>query len=246
MVMSKDVMLHILGQLGSDGATFQSIEYHGEGVHRFSIDSRMTLTNMAVEAGAMSALIPPDSQVEQYVKPRTHRPYTPVFPDDDAEYKQTLSIDVAKLTPQIAKPPLPTEVVPVSKVAGTKIDQALLGSCTNGRLEDLRIAAQIMKGKTVAKGVRFIVNPASQEIHYQALEEGIIQTLVKTGATIGPATCGACFGGHCGILAPGETCISTTNRNFPGRMGSPEAAIYLSSPATVAASAITGKITDPR
>ncbi|MDO8056626.1 MAG: aconitase family protein, partial [Candidatus Hermodarchaeota archaeon] len=147
--------------------------------------------------------------------------------------------------PQVATPSLPTNTVPVTEVAGTLIDQAFLGSCTNGRLEDLNIAAQLMKGKHVAEGVRFIVNPASRTIYRMALDTGIIGTLVNAGATIGPATCGACFGGHCGVLAPGEVCISTSNRNFPGRMGSPEAKIYLASPATVAASALTGTITSP-
>ncbi|MFX0168388.1 MAG: 3-isopropylmalate dehydratase large subunit [Candidatus Hodarchaeota archaeon] len=245
MVMGKDIVLSILAQLGVEGATFQSIEYHGEGLKQLSLDAWMTLTNMAVEAGAMAALIPPDSRVLDFVKARTRLPFSPVYPDEKTSYHDSYQVDLATLVPQVATPSLPTNAVPVTEVAGIPIDQAFLGSCTNGRLEDLRIAAQIVKGKQVAPSVRFIVNPASRIIYQTALEEGIIGTLVRAGATIGPATCGACFGGHCGVLAAGEVCISTTNRNFPGRMGSPEAQIYLASPATVAASAIKGKITTP-
>jgi len=245
-VMGKDIILYTLGKLGVEGATFQVLEYHGETLFQLSLDAWMTLTNMAVEAGAMAALIPPDNRVIEYVKDHTMKPFTPIYPDKNANYHETLEIDVSQLTPQIAKPSLPTQAVPVLEVAGIPIDQAYLGSCTNGRLEDLQIAAQIIGRNTVADGVRFIVNPASRKVYHAALEDGTIGTLVKAGATIGPATCGACFGGHCGLLAPGEVCISTTNRNFPGRMGSPDAQIYLASPATVAASAITGKITDPR
>ncbi|MFX1563650.1 MAG: aconitase family protein, partial [Promethearchaeota archaeon] len=245
-VMGKDIILHLLGQLGAGGAAYHSIEFHGDGVSRLSIDARMTLTNMATEAGAKTALIPPDAKVEKYVKERTNAPYVPAIPDSDASYAQTYQIDAGDLTPQIAIPPLPTQVVPVTDVEGTAIDQAFLGSCTNGRLEDLRVAAQIVKGKMIAKGVRFLVIPASRNIFQSALKEGLIDILVKAGATIAPSTCGPCFGGHCGLLAPGEVCISTSNRNFKGRMGSPDADIYLASPATVAASTLTGHITDPR
>jgi 3-isopropylmalate/(R)-2-methylmalate dehydratase large subunit len=244
-VMGKDIALSILRKLGVEGATFQSIEYHGDGLEHLNLDAWMTLTNMAVEAGAMAALIPPDQRVLEYVKARTTKSVSPVYPDAEAVYHDMLEVDVAAIVPQVATPSLPSNAVPVTEVAGTPIDQAFLGSCTNGRLEDLSIAAQILKGKQVADGVRFIVNPASRTIYHMALEKGIISTLVKAGATIGPATCGACFGGHCGVLAPGEVCISTTNRNFPGRMGSPDASIYLASPATVAASALTGTITNP-
>jgi 3-isopropylmalate/(R)-2-methylmalate dehydratase large subunit len=245
-IMSKDLVLYTLGKLGVEGATFQAIEYHGNVLSKLSLDAWMTLTNMSVEAGAMAALIPPDKRVLDYVKNRTDQKFEPIYPDEKADYHSTLEIDVSKLPPQVATPSLPTQAVPVSEVAGTPIDQAYLGSCTNGRLEDLQIAAKIVAGKEVADGVRFIVNPASRKVYQAALEEGSIGHLVKAGATIGPATCGACFGGHCGILGPSEVCISTTNRNFPGRMGSPEAQIYLASPATVVASALTGKITDPR
>ncbi|MFX1299603.1 MAG: 3-isopropylmalate dehydratase large subunit [Promethearchaeota archaeon] len=245
-VMGKDIILNILYRLGVEGASFQAIEYDGETLKQLSLDAWMTLTNMAVEVGAMAALIPPDKRVLEYVKQRSQQSFTPVYPDENAAYHQTHELDVSKLVPQVAKPSLPSNAVPVTEVEGIHIDQALLGSCTNGRLEDLRVAAQIVKDKQVSKDVRFIVNPASRRIYLTALEEGTIGTLVKAGATIGPATCGACFGGHCGLLASGEICISTSNRNFPGRMGSADSHIYLASPATVAASAITGKITDPR
>ena len=244
-VMGKDIALSILGTLGVEGATFQSIEYHGDGLKQISLDAWMTITNMAVEAGAMAAMMPPDTRVLEFVKARTTQTVAPVYPDAKATYQDVLDVDVGAIVPQVATPSLPTNTVPVTEVAGTPIDQAFLGSCTNGRLEDLDIAAQLMKGKQVAKNVRFIVNPASRVIYRMALDKGIIGTLVNAGATIGPATCGACFGGHCGVLAPGETCISTSNRNFPGRMGSPDARIYLASPATVAASALTGTITSP-
>ncbi len=244
-VMGKDIILYTLGQLGVEGATFQALEYHGKTLAQLSLDAWMTLTNMAVETGAMAALIPPDNRIIKYIKTLTQKDFTPVYPDKSAKYNQTLDFDISNLTPQIATPSLPTQAVPVSEVAGKPIDQAYLGSCTNGRFEDLQIAAQILVGKQVAEGVRLIVNPASRRVYHSALEAGIIGTLAKAGATIGPATCGACFGGHCGLLAPGEVCISTSNRNFPGRMGSADAQIYLASPATVAASAISGKITDP-
>lgn len=246
MVMGKDIILHTLGELGVEGATFQALEYHGETLAKLSLDAWLTLTNMAIEVGAMAALIPPDERIIEYVKTRSNHKFKPVYPDAKANYDQTFEFNVSRLPPQVATPSLPTQSVPVTEVAGTPIDQAYLGSCTNGRLEDLQIAAKIIDGKRVDEGVRFIVNPASRQVYHAALEDGTIGTLVKAGATIGPATCGACFGGHCGLLAPGEVCISSTNRNFPGRMGSAEAQIYLASPATVAASAITGTITDPR
>jgi 3-isopropylmalate/(R)-2-methylmalate dehydratase large subunit len=246
MVMSKDIILSVLSQLGGGGGEYRSIEFLGEDVYRLSLDARMTLTNMAAECGAKAALIPPDAQVEEYVRTRTDVPFSSVKPDPDATYAQTLRVDLAKLAPQVALPPLPTKVVPIAMAVGTRIDQAFLGSCTNGRLEDLRVAAAIVKGRNAAPGVRFLVIPASREVYRNAVQEGLIMTLLDAGATIGPPTCGPCFGGHCGVLGPHEVCISTTNRNFRGRMGSPDAQVYLASPATVAASALTGHITDPR
>ncbi len=245
-VMSKDAILYLIAQLGPGGASYKSIEFCGDGIDGLSIDSRMTMTNMTIEAGAKAALIPPDDIVIQFVKTRTKNAFKPVYPEKNATYSDELEIDVSKLEPQIALPPLPTQVKPVREVAGKVIDQAFLGSCTNGRMEDLRIAAQLLKQKGIAPNVRFIVIPASREIYQSAIQEGLIEIFLKAGATIGSPSCGPCFGGHCGILAPGEVCISTTNRNFQGRMGSPQAEIYLASPATVAASALTGYITDPR
>ena len=245
-VMGKDIILHILGELGAGGAAYKALEFQGKGVQRLSLDARMTITNMGVEADAKAALIPADEKVKAYVRARTKISFKPVKPDPDASYIRTLQYDVSRLAPQIATPSLPTQVVPVSEVEGTPIDQAFLGSCTNGRLEDMRMAAQIIEGKHVAKSVRFLIVPASRIIYQEALREGLLETLLAAGAVIGPPTCGPCFGGHCGLLAGGEVCISTSNRNFRGRMGSPDAEIYLASPATVTASAITGKITDPR
>jgi len=245
-VMGKDIILHLLGQLGPGGASYQAMEFHGDTVGHLSLDARMTLTNMAAEAGAKAALIPPDNKTEEYVHSRTNIPFTPVRPDPQASYTQTLRLDVSHLEPQIALPHQPTKVAPVSEAQGTPIDQAFLGSCTNGRLEDLRIAAQIVKGRHVHPYTRFIVIPASRQVYQQALQEGLIKILADAGAIVGPPTCGPCFGGHLGLLAPGEVCISTSNRNFRGRMGSSKAEIYLASPATVAASALAGHITDPR
>jgi 3-isopropylmalate/(R)-2-methylmalate dehydratase large subunit len=245
-VTSKDAILNLIAQLGAGGANYKSIEFLGNGIDGLGIDSRMTMTNMAVEAGAKAALIPPDEKTIQFVKTRTNKTFKPIYPEKDANYSDELEIDISKLEPQIALPPLPTQAKPVREVAGKEIDQAFLGSCTNGRLEDLRLAAQHLNQKNIAPNVRFIVIPASREIYQRALQEGLIEIFIKAGATIGSPSCGPCFGGHCGLLAPGEICISTTNRNFQGRMGSPQSEIYLASPATVAASAITGYITDPR
>ncbi|MFX1474302.1 MAG: 3-isopropylmalate dehydratase large subunit [Promethearchaeota archaeon] len=245
-VMGKDVILHILGELGADGASYKVLEFQGDGVERLSLDSRMTITNMGVEADAKAAIMHVDQKAEAYIRARTRIPFNIVKPDPDASYVQTLRYDISKLVPQVATPSLPTQVVPVSEVEGTPIDQAFLGSCTNGRLEDIRMAAKIIEGKQVAKYVRFLVIPASRIIYQEALREGLLSTLLTAGAVIGSPTCGPCFGGHCGLLADGEVCISTSNRNFLGRMGSSGSEIYLASPTTVAASAITGKITDPR
>jgi len=206
----------------------------------------MVLCNMAIEMGAKNGVCLPDDKTFTFLDGRAVNDYTPVFPDADAEYERVLEFDASKLVPQVAKPHTVDNVVSVEDVAGTKIDQALLGTCTNGRLEDLRLAAKILDGKTLAEGVRMLVLPASQEVLEGALKEGLIEPLVKAGAMLLNPGCGPCLGAHQGVLAPGEVCISTANRNFKGRMGSPDAEIYLASPATVAASAITGVITDPR
>ncbi|RLI29667.1 3-isopropylmalate dehydratase large subunit [Candidatus Bathyarchaeota archaeon] len=242
----KDVILHIIGKVGEDGANYRSVEFTGEAISALSMDSRMTISNMAVEMGAKAGLMEVDEKTLEFLRQVGVGGAKPVKSDPEASYVETLEVDVGGLEPQVAAPPSPANVKPVSELSSVEVDQAFLGSCTNGRLEDLRIAARILKGRKVASRVRFIVIPASRRIYEQALEEGLIQTLVKAGAVVGPPTCGPCLGGHLGVLAEDEVCISTTNRNFTGRMGSPKAEIYLASAATVAASALTGRITDPR
>jgi len=201
---------------------------------------------MAVEMGAKAGIIEPDQKTLDYVKSRTDKPFKPVKSDPEAKYEQVVDLDVSNLEPQVAVPHSVDNVKPVSEVEDVEVDQGFIGSCTNGRLEDLQSAAQILKGKKIARGVRLIVIPASQEIYLNALNEGLMKTFMDAGATIGNPNCGPCLGGHMGILAEGEACISSSNRNFVGRMGSIKSFVYLASPATVAASAITGKITDPR
>ncbi len=248
-LMSKDLILRLIADLGNDGANYRSIEFHGETVERMSVESRVTMCNMAIEAGAKSGLMTPNNAAREWVRSRAEGDVgVEVLPDRDAEYVDTLHYDLESigLEPYVAAPPSPASGRPVSEFEGIKIDQAFLGSCTNGRLEDLRIAARMMRGKRVHPGARMIVTPASREVYMNALREGIIQTLMEAGAIVTNSTCGACVGGHLGVLGEGEVCISSTNRNFPGRMGHREAQIYLASPATVAASAVRGEITDPR
>ena len=246
-IMSKDLMLLILKRLGVSGALFKSLQYTGSTIKEMSIASRMVLTNMAIESGATNGIIEPDQKLLDYLKDRTDQPFGVVQSDQDAEYAETLQFHADDVKePMVAVPPKPSNAVGVTEVEGTKIDQAFIGSCTNGRLEDLRIAATILKGRKVDELTRVIVIPASQEILKAALEEGLITTFVEAGAVIGPPTCGPCMEAHMGILGPGEVCISTANRNFQGRVGDVTAKIYLASPATVAASALKGKIGDPR
>jgi len=244
-VTPKDLILYIIGKIGASGATYKAVEFTGPTISRISVSGRMTLCNMAVEMGAKTGLINPDEVTLDYVKNRARRPFKPLKSDPDAEYEKTLEVDVDRLEPQIACPHSVDNVKPVKSVEGIEINQAFLGSCTNGRLEDLEAAARILKGKRISRNVRMIVTPASQEIYLQALKSGLLEIFVKAGALVSNPTCGACFGGHMGLLAPGEVCISSSNRNFVGRMGSPEAEIYLASPVTVAASALAGKIVDP-
>ena len=245
-VTSKDLVLKIIGDLGADGALYRSVEFTGEAVSAMSLASRLVLSNMSVEMGAKNGYCAPDEKTFAFLEERAVAPYTAVYPDPDAEYERVLSYDAGSLIPQVAKPHTVDHVVPVTEVEGTKIHQALLGTCTNGRLEDLRLAAQIMKGKTLAVGVRMLVLPASQEVLLAALREGLYDTFVAAGALVLNPGCGPCLGAHQGVLAAGEVCVSTANRNFKGRMGSAEAQTYLASPATVAASAIAGEIVDPR
>src|SRR3989338_1176963 len=245
-VYSKDIILKIITDIGVDGALYKAMEFTGETIKDLSIEARMTITNMAIEAGAKSGIIEADKKVIEYVKKRTNKKFEIISSDKDAIYIETRRYDISKLEPIVAIPDLPGNGKPISQVKNIKIDQAWLGSCTNGRIEDLRIAAEIMKGNKIAKGTRMIVVPATTEIWKQANKEGLLDVFMEFGATVSAPTCGACLGGHMGILAEGEKCISSTNRNFTGRMGHPESEVYLASPATVAASAIEGKIADPR
>jgi len=245
-VTPKDLILSVTGVIRADGANYKALEFTGPTVGDISVDGRLTMCNMAVEMGAKTGIVPPDGKTLDYVKERTDEPFKPLKSDPDAEYEETVEIDVAKLEPQVACPPNVDNVKPVSEVGRVRIDQAFLGSCTNGRLEDLRVAAEILKGRRVESGVRLIVAPASQDIFLQAAREGLLETFVEAGALVCNPNCGPCLGGHMGLLAPGEVCVSSSNRNFVGRMGSPEAHVYLASPATVAASAVAGRLTDPR
>jgi methanogen homoaconitase large subunit len=240
-VSAKDIALQVIGDLGADGATYKAVEYIGPAIEGLSISGRMTLCNLGVEMGAKAAIVPPDDKTDEWLRGRARQPYTQVFSDPDS-YQQQYDYDIAELEPQVAAPFRVDNVRPVSELAGLKIDQAFIGTCTNGRLEDLEAAARILKGKRVR--ARTLVIPASREVLLDALKKGIIQTLVEAGGMIGPPGCGPCLGAHMGVLAEGEVCVSTSNRNFPGRMGK-GGLVYLASPATVAASALQGRLAVP-
>lgn len=244
-VTAKDLILHIIGILGADGANYQAVEFHGEIISHMSIASRLVLSNVSMEMGAKVAFVPPDEQTIAYLKQRTNKHFQVILPDQDVEYSGELNIDVSSLTSQVACPHSVDNVKPVSEITGLKIDQALIGSCTNGRLEDLAAAAEILEGKTVHPDTRLLVIPASRRVYLEALHEGYIEIFVRAGGLVLNPGCGPCLGAHQGLLAPEEICLATTNRNFKGRMGSPEAFVYLASPATVAASALKGEITEP-
>jgi 3-isopropylmalate/(R)-2-methylmalate dehydratase large subunit len=244
-VSGKDLILNIIGHIGVDGALYQAMEFTGETISNLPMADRFSMANMAVESGAKNGIFPPDSITEQYVKKRAKRPYKFYTSDDDAVYSRIIEIDAGKLEPQVAFPHLPSNVKGVSKVGKIKIDQSLIGSCTNGRIEDLRIAAQILKKRKAASGVRLIIAPATPFIYKQALQEGLIEIFLNANAVISPPSCGACLGGHLGILAEGERAVATTNRNFVGRMGHPQSEVYLASPAVAAASAVLGRIASP-
>ncbi len=246
MVMSKDVILNAAKQLGADGATYAALEFRGSTIAEMSIGARMTLCNMAIELGGKTGICEPDQKTFDFLKGRVKHEYTPVYSDPDAKYWKSIKVDSENLAPQVACPHAVDNVKDVEEVAGKAINQVFIGSCTNGRLEDLRVAAEIMKGKKIDPDVRVIATPASPEVYKAANAEGIITTLMDAGAVICNPSCSVCFGGNHGILAPGEVSLSTSNRNFRGRQGSTEAFVYLSSPATAAASALTGVITDPR
>lgn len=244
-VSGKDVILHLIGAIGVDGALYQSLEFDGEGVASLSMDDRFTISNMAIEAGGKNGIFPVDEKTMEYINGRVNRPCEAFAADEDAEYTSEIIIDLDKLEPTVAMPHLPENTKVVSEVAGLPINQVVIGSCTNGRISDLRAAAAVMKGKKVAEHVRCIVIPATQEIVLQAMKEGLIQTFIEAGCAVSTPTCGPCLGGHMGILGDGERAVATTNRNFRGRMGSLDSEVYLSSPVVAAASAVAGCIAGP-
>lgn len=244
-VSGKDIILHIIGMIGVDGARYQSMEFTGEGVAHLGMDDRFTIANMAIEAGAKNGIFPVDDIAIQYMKEHSSKPYTIYEADKNADYEGIYEIELDKIRPTVAFPHLPVNTRTIDEVGDIKIDQVVIGSCTNGRLEDLRTAARVLEGRKAAKGVRVIIFPATQHIYLQALEEGLITTFIKAGAVVSTPTCGPCLGGHMGVLAAGERAVSTTNRNFVGRMGHAESEVYLASPAVAAASAVTGRISGP-
>ena len=245
-VSAKDLILSIIGRLGSSGADYRAVEFCGEAISEMSIASRMVITNLSMEMGVKVAFIVPDEKVRAYVSQRTRKEFTAFLPDDDVEYAEDIEINVDDLESMIACPHTVDNVKPVRALAAKRIDQALIGSCTNGRLEDLAVAAGILQGKQVASHVRLLVIPASRRVYLEAIQQGYIEIFLEAGALILNPGCGPCLGAHQGLLAPGEVCISTTNRNFKGRMGSSESFVYLASPATVAQSAISGEISSPQ
>ncbi|WP_281533069.1 3-isopropylmalate dehydratase large subunit [Anaerocolumna aminovalerica] len=244
-VSGKDIILHIIGMIGVDGALYKSMEFVGDGIANLTMDDRFTIANMAIEAGAKNGIFPVDEKTIAYMKEHSTKEYKIYEADDDAEYDKTYVIDLSTLKSTVAFPHLPENTKTIDEVDNIKIDQVVIGSCTNGRMEDLRAAAKVLEGRKVAKGMRVIVFPATQAIYLQAMEEGLLATFIKAGAVVSTPTCGPCLGGHMGILAAGERAVATTNRNFVGRMGHVESEVYLASPAVAAASAVTGKISAP-
>lgn len=247
-VGGKDIILHIIGRIGVDGALYKSMEFTGDGIANLSMDDRFTIANMAIEAGGKNGIFPVDAVAEAYLKEHSGRSYKVYTADEDAVYDEVYTIDLSKLRPTVAFPHLPENthtIDEIRKMEPIAIDQTVIGSCTNGRLEDLRTAAKVLKGRHVAKGMRCIVIPATQAIYMQAMEEGLLKTFIEVGAVVSTPTCGPCLGGYMGILAEGERCVSTTNRNFVGRMGHVSSEIYLASPAVAAASAVRGVISSP-
>jgi len=244
-VGGKDLILFTIGNIGVDGALYSAMEFTGEAIEALSMDGRFTMANMAIEAGAKAGIFRIDNKAQLYIKSRAKRPYAVYEPDNDAEYAQVIEYDVSGIEPQVALPHSPANTKPISQVGKIEIDQVVIGGCTNGRLEDLRVASQILKRKKVHPRVRCIIIPGSQQVYLDALGERLIEVFIKAGAAVSTPTCGPCLGGHMGVLAAGERCISTTNRNFVGRMGSPKSEVYLSNPAVAAASAIMGRIASP-
>lgn len=245
-VSGKDVILHIIGMIGVDGALYKSMEFVGEGIQNLTMDDRFTIANMAIEAGGKNGIFPVDDLAIQYMKEHSTRNYTIYEADEDAVYDEEYTIDLSALRPTIAFPHLPENTHTIDEIKeDVEIDQVVIGSCTNGRLEDLRIAAKVLAGRHIKKGIRCILIPATQAIYMQAMEEGLLKIFIEAGAVVSTPTCGPCLGGYMGVLAEGERCVSTTNRNFVGRMGHVKSEVYLASPAVAAASAITGKISSP-
>ncbi len=244
-VSGKDVILHIIGMIGVDGALYRSMEFTGEGIANLSMDDRFTICNMAIEAGGKNGIFPVDDVAMEYIKEHSTREVTVYEADEDAEYEETYTIDLSQLKPTVSFPHLPENTKTIDEAGEVKIDQAVIGSCTNGRISDMRVAAEILKGRKVAKNVRCIIIPATQAIYLQAMREGLLEIFVEAGAVVSTPTCGPCLGGYMGILAAGERCVSTTNRNFVGRMGHVKSEIYLASPAVAAASAVLGRLACP-
>jgi len=244
-VGGKDLILYTIGNIGVDGALYSVMEFTGEAIDSLSMDGRFTMANMAIEAGAKAGIFKVDNKAQLYIKSRAKRSYRVYEPDGDAEYTQVIDYDVSDIEPQVALPHSPANTTPVSQVGNIEINQVVIGSCTNGRIEDLRLTARILKRRKVHPRVRCIIIPGSQQVYLDALTEGLIEIFIRAGAVVSTPTCGPCLGGHMGVLADGERCISTTNRNFVGRMGSPKSEVYLSNPAIAAASAVTGRIVSP-
>ena len=245
-VSGKDVILHIIGMIGVDGALYRSMEFTGDGMKNLSMDDRFTIANMAIEAGGKNGIFPVDDLTREYIKEHSGRQYTEYAADPDAVYEKTIDIDLCKIKPTVSFPHLPSNTRTFDQIEEpVKIDQVVIGSCTNGRMSDLRCAASIIAGKRIACGIRCIIIPATQAIYLEAMEKGLIKQFIEAGAVVSTPTCGPCLGGYMGVLAKGERCVSTTNRNFVGRMGDTESEVYLASPAVAAASALTGFITDP-
>ena len=244
-VSGKDVILHLIGLIGVDGALYKSIEFAGEGVSELSMDDRFTIANMAIEAGGKNGIFPVDEKTMEYVKDRFQRPVVVYEADEDAEYEQVVTINLSELKPTVSLPHLPSNTKTIDEVKGMHIDQCVIGSCTNGRISDLRAAAEIFKGRTVAAGVRCIVIPATQDVYLQAMKEGLLETFITAGCAVSTPTCGPCLGGHMGVMSEGERAVATTNRNFVGRMGHVKSEVILASPAIAAASAVKGCMASP-
>jgi 3-isopropylmalate/(R)-2-methylmalate dehydratase large subunit len=244
-VGGKDLILYLIGDIGVDGALYSALEFHGEAVDKLGMDGRFTMSNMAIEAGGKAGLFHVDAKTRSYLKGRTSRKYTEYRSDPDAAYARVIEYDVSKIEPQVAFPHLPSNTRPISQAGHISIDQVVIGSCTNGRIDDLRLAASILKGRKVYPYLRCIILPGSQQVYLDAMQEGLVEIFIKAGAAVSTPTCGPCLGGYMGILAAGERCVSTTNRNFVGRMGHVKSEVYLANPAVAAASAVAGRIAGP-